>query len=228
MGGESHPGAAALLPKCLGHWFKLHILSLSRPWPLSCFQVSDFIYLQIWIFLWWVLSEDHWQPGRVTIRTTITTMFSSSVLSSGTILSLVLRLLQLLSTCVPFSLDGFLYICASYFTFFCLSAFIIIGTAYIQYLPHGSTWDHAIAATAFSCLASVLYATEVAWDQPALVWCVAVYSICFILGAVNFLVNNCDCDNDQRLPIPFPRFLVGQTVLSVLLYTSAVVLWPLY
>uniref|UniRef100_A0A4X1U742 MARVEL domain-containing protein n=1 Tax=Sus scrofa TaxID=9823 RepID=A0A4X1U742_PIG len=64
--------------------------------------------------------------------------------------------------------------------------------------------------------------------QPALEWCVAVYAICFILGAVNFLVNGSDCDNDKKLPIPYPRFLQGQTVLSLLLYASALVLWPLY
>ena len=64
--------------------------------------------------------------------------------------------------------------------------------------------------------------------QPALVCCVAVYWICFILGAVNFLVNGCDCDNDKKLPLPVPRLLWVQTVLSVLLYASAVILWPLY
>ena len=64
--------------------------------------------------------------------------------------------------------------------------------------------------------------------QPALEWCVAVYWICFILGAVNFLVNGCDCDNDKKLPLPVPRLLWVQTVLSVLLYASAVILWPLY
>lgn len=64
--------------------------------------------------------------------------------------------------------------------------------------------------------------------QPALEWCVAVYAICFILGAVNFLVNGSDCDNDKKLPVRYPRFLQGQTVLSLLLYASALVLWPLY
>lgn len=64
--------------------------------------------------------------------------------------------------------------------------------------------------------------------QPALVCCVAVYWICFILGAVNFLVNGCDCDNDKKLPLPVPFLLWVQTVLSVLLYATAVILWPLY
>ena len=70
--------------------------------------------------------------------------------------------------------------------------------------------------------------TDLYLHQPALVWCVAVYWICFILGAVNFLVNGCDCDNDKKLPLPVPCLLWLQTVLSVLLYASAVILWPLY
>ncbi|DAA17686.1 TPA: myeloid-associated differentiation marker-like [Bos taurus] len=227
-----------------------------------------------------------------------------SGLDSVTIVGYFLRLGQLLSTCVPFSLVAvedtlrvgignwciFIWcfcfsasllillteLCifrspayAFYFTFICLSASIIFGITYIQYLPQGSAQNHAITATAFSAVASVLYALEVAWvcarpgniycfvptfqgvirrlenvvacvicgfitnidlyqHQPALIWCVVVYSICFILGAVNFFINGCDSDNDRRLSIPYPGFLVGQTVLSILLYTTAAVLWPLY
>ncbi|MXQ82790.1 hypothetical protein E5288_WYG022623 [Bos mutus] len=237
-----------------------------------------------------------------------------SGLDSVTIVGYFLRLGQLLSTCVPFSLvavedtlrvgignwcifiwcfcfsasllilltelcifrsriphywDGFLHAYAFYFTFICLSASIIFGITYIQYLPQGPAPNHAIIATAFSAVASVLYALEVAWvcarpgniycfvptfqgvirrlenvvacvifgfitnidlyqHQPALIWCVVVYSFCFILGAMNFFINGCDSDNDRRLSIPYPGFLVGQTVLSILLYTTAAVLWPLY
>lgn len=63
--------------------------------------------------------------------------------------------------------------------------------------------------------------TDLYLHQPALIWRVAVYSICFILGAVNFTVNGCDCDNEKMLPIPYPSFLMEQTVLSVLLYSTA-------
>ena len=241
-------------------------------------------------------------------------MSSFSGLDSVTIVGYFLRLGQLLSTCVPFSLvaledtlragignwcffvwcfcfsasllilltelcifrshfphyrDGFLHAYTFYFTFICLSASIIFGITYIQYLPQGPAQNHAITATAFSAVASVLYAMEVAWvcarpgnmycfvpttqgmirrlenavacvifgfitnidlyqHQPALIWCVVMYSICFILGAVNLFINGCDWDNDRRLSIPYPGFLVGQTVLSILLYTTAVVLWQLY
>ena len=81
-------------------------------------------------------------------------------------------------------------------------------------------------------LAWVIFAfisnTDLYQHQPALVWCVAVYAICFVLGVVNFLVNGCDCDNDKKLPLRFPRLLWVQTVLSVLLYFTAVIVWPLY
>ncbi|XP_074210052.1 myeloid-associated differentiation marker-like isoform X1 [Camelus bactrianus] len=163
--------------------------------------------------------------------------------------------------------DNFLITYNCYSALLCFSASIVYPTSYLQFLPDSSYRGHAIAATAFSCIASVAYAMEVAGtrtqagrttghmatvpgllkalqtvvacviflfisspyvyqQQPALVWCVAVYSVCFLLSSVVILLNLGKCDN--RLPIPFPRFLVGQTLLSVLLYTSAVVLWPLY
>lgn len=258
-------------------------------------------------------------PVTVT-RTTITTT-SSSGLGSSTIVGSpraltqplgLLRLLQLLSTCVAFSLvasvgawmgpmgnwsmftwcfcfsvtliilivelgglqsrfplswRNFPITYACYAALFCLSSSIIYPTTYVQFLSHGRTRDHAIAATAFSCIACVAYATEVAWtrarpgeitgymatvpgllkvletfvaciifafissphlyqQKPALEWCVAVYAICFILAAVAILLNLGDCTN--MLPIPFPSFLSGLALLSVLLYATAVVLWPLY
>ncbi|XP_055273534.1 myeloid-associated differentiation marker-like [Moschus berezovskii] len=62
--------------------------------------------------------------------------------------------------------------------------------------------------------------------QPALEWCVAVYSICFLLSAVTLLLNWYNWDD--RLPVPVPFVHLGLTLLSALLYASAVVLWPLY
>uniref|UniRef100_A0A8D0W2D4 MARVEL domain-containing protein n=1 Tax=Sus scrofa TaxID=9823 RepID=A0A8D0W2D4_PIG len=68
--------------------------------------------------------------------------------------------------------------------------------------------------------------TSLYQDQPALRWCVAVYTICFLQAAVVLVLNLGDCE--YRLPIPFPIFQLGLTLLSVLLYASALVLWPLY
>ena len=50
---------------------------------------------------------------------------------------------------------------ACYATLFCLSASIIYSVTYVQFLPYGPYRDRAIAATAFSCIASVFYAMEV-------------------------------------------------------------------
>nr|XP_005910671.1 PREDICTED: myeloid-associated differentiation marker [Bos mutus] len=158
---------------------------------------------------------------------------------------------------------------ACYAALICLSASIIYSITYVQFVPYGPYWDRAIAATAFSCIASVLYAIEVAgiWacyeieeiffyvlttrsllkvlesfvagvifaflsntslylHQPALVWCVAVYSICFIPAAVVLLLDLAEWK--YMLPRPFSIFQLVLSLLSFLLYISALVLWLLY
>ena len=79
-------------------------------------------------------------------------------------------------------------------------------------------------------VAGVIFAflsnTSLYLHQPALVWCVAVYTICFISEAVTILLNLGKWED--RLPIPFPICQLVLTVFSVLLYISALVLWPLY
>ena len=151
---------------------------------------------------------------------------------------------------------------ACYAALLCLSTSIIYPVLYVQYLPDGPSRDRAIAASAFSCIACVLYAIDVActWKhyklrnipcyvhtlpgllkilesavacaifvflsntslylhQPALKWCVAVYSICFVQVAVAMLLRLSGWEN--RLPFQLPIFHLGQTLLSVLLYVSA-------
>uniref|UniRef100_A0A8D1JA49 MARVEL domain-containing protein n=1 Tax=Sus scrofa TaxID=9823 RepID=A0A8D1JA49_PIG len=195
-------------------------------------------------------------------------MFIWCFCSTMTIFILIVELCGLQSH-FPFSWFNFLIIYTCYAALFCISASIIYLTSYIWFFPPGRSQDHAIAATAFSCIASLAYAMEVAWawtwiwlglitgymatvpglfkgleifmacvifafisspllyqHQPALVWCVAVYAICFLLAVTALLLNWCNWDNS--LPIPFPIFQLGLTLLSVLLYTSALVLWPLY
>ncbi|PNJ42144.1 MYADM isoform 1, partial [Pongo abelii] len=158
-------------------------------------------------------------PVTVTRTTITTTTTSSSGLGSPTIVGSpraltqplgLLRLLQLVSTCVAFSLvasvgawtgpmgnwsmftwcfcfsvtliilivelcglqarfplswRNFPITFACYAALFCLSASIIYPTTYVQFLSHGRSRDHAIAATFFSCIACVAYATEVAWTR---------------------------------------------------------------
>ncbi|XP_068847513.1 myeloid-associated differentiation marker-like [Capricornis sumatraensis] len=158
---------------------------------------------------------------------------------------------------------------ACYAALICLSASIIYSITYVQFVPYGPYRDRAIAATAFSCIASVLYVVEVAglwaWydlkeiffyehtmrallkvletfvagvifaflsntslylHQLALEWCVAMYSICFILAAVVLLLDLAEWEYVP--PRPFSIFQLVLTLLSILLYVSALVLWPLY
>ncbi|XP_010839432.1 PREDICTED: myeloid-associated differentiation marker-like [Bison bison bison] len=158
---------------------------------------------------------------------------------------------------------------ACYAALICLSASIIYSITYVQFVPYGPYRDRAIAATAFSCIAFVLYVIEVAgmraWydleeiffyehtmsallkvletfvagvifaflsntslylHQPALEWCVAVYSICFILAAVVLLLDLAEWK--YMLSRTFSIFQLVLSLLSVLLYISALVLWPLY
>uniref|UniRef100_A0A452EH62 MARVEL domain-containing protein n=1 Tax=Capra hircus TaxID=9925 RepID=A0A452EH62_CAPHI len=163
-------------------------------------------------------------------------------------------------------------ICVTYTCYaalICLSASIMYSITHVQFLPYGPYRDRAIAATAFSCIASVLYVVEVAglwaWyelkeiffyehttrallkvletfvagvifaflsstslylHQPALEWCVAVYSICFILAAVVLLLGQAEWK--YMPPRPFSIFQLVLSLLSVLLYVSALVLWALY
>ncbi|KAB0346633.1 hypothetical protein FD754_011490 [Muntiacus muntjak] len=68
--------------------------------------------------------------------------------------------------------------------------------------------------------------TSLYLHQPALGWCVAMYSICFVQVAVTMLLRLGGWEN--RLPLLLPIFHLGLTVLSILLYGSALVFWPLY
>lgn len=62
--------------------------------------------------------------------------------------------------------------------------------------------------------------------ELALEWCLAVYAICFVLTMVIIVLNLGNCSN--IVPMPLPTFLTSMAFLSVLMYTTAVVLWPLY
>ncbi|XP_065133675.2 myeloid-associated differentiation marker homolog [Paramisgurnus dabryanus] len=61
---------------------------------------------------------------------------------------------------------------------------------------------------------------------PGLQWCVAVYSICFIVSLLIILLTICRLL--ARCPFPFDKCLTGYNVLAVMMYMTAVVMWPLY
>lgn len=62
--------------------------------------------------------------------------------------------------------------------------------------------------------------------ESGLMWCVAVYSICFIftLLIIIFTIGRCL----TYIPCPLEKVLVGYNALALLMYLTAMVLWPLY
>ncbi|NWY35857.1 MYADM protein, partial [Pheucticus melanocephalus] len=62
--------------------------------------------------------------------------------------------------------------------------------------------------------------------KPGLMWCVAVYSICFIftLLIIIFTIGRCL----TYIPCPLEKVLVGYNALALLMYLTAMVVWPLY
>lgn len=77
-----------------------------------------------------------------------------------------------------------------------------------------------VACIIFICLDYSSYT-----HYPGLQWCVAVYSICFILALLIIIFTIC------RLLALIPAFnkvLIVCNVLAVLMYITAVVIWPVY
>ncbi|XP_044303690.1 myeloid-associated differentiation marker [Varanus komodoensis] len=169
---------------------------------------------------------------------------------------------------IPVSWKNFPITFAMYATLICLSASIIYPVSHIQNrsLPREER-GYRISATVFSCLACLMYSTEVtvtkakpgevtgymatvpgllkvvetfiaciifvfisnpvSYDHPeALQWCMAVYCICFILSLLVIILCIGECTG--WLPCPFNKFLSGYTLLAVLMYATATVIWPIY
>lgn len=61
---------------------------------------------------------------------------------------------------------------------------------------------------------------------PGLQWCVAVYSICFIVALLIIILTIGRLL--ARIPFPLDKCLTGYNVLAVLMYLTAVVIWPVY
>lgn len=78
-----------------------------------------------------------------------------------------------------------------------------------------------VACIIFTCLDDTRYRMF-----PGLQWCVAVYSICFIFAAVVIILTIGRLL--ALLPLPLDKVLTGCNVLAVLMYMTAVVIWPYY
>lgn len=78
-----------------------------------------------------------------------------------------------------------------------------------------------VACIIFICLDFTSYSS-----LPGLQWCVAVYSICFIFAllVIIFTIGRLLA----LFPAPFDKVLIVCNVLAVLMYITAVVIWPLY
>lgn len=78
-----------------------------------------------------------------------------------------------------------------------------------------------VACIIFICLDSVNYSV-----YAGLQWCVAVYSICFIFAllVIIFTIGRLLA----LFPAPFDKVLTVCNVLAVLMYITAVVIWPFY
>ncbi|XP_077415008.1 myeloid-associated differentiation marker homolog [Vanacampus margaritifer] len=78
-----------------------------------------------------------------------------------------------------------------------------------------------VACIIFVCLDYIPYTLF-----PGLQWCVAVYSICFIFALLVIIFTICRLLS--LFPAPFDKVLIVCNVLAVLMYITAVVVWPYY
>ncbi|XP_029912122.1 myeloid-associated differentiation marker-like protein 2 [Myripristis murdjan] len=63
--------------------------------------------------------------------------------------------------------------------------------------------------------------------QAATIYCVVVYAVCFALTTLVVILTVCGRTKAVRC-MPFERFVVVYTLLAVLLYLSASVVWPVF
>lgn len=78
-----------------------------------------------------------------------------------------------------------------------------------------------VACIIFTCLDSVSYS-----QKPGLQWCVAVYSICFIVALLIIILTIGRLL--ARCPFPLDKCMTGYNILAILMYITAMVIWPLY
>lgn len=78
-----------------------------------------------------------------------------------------------------------------------------------------------------ACVIFVFIADPPLYDKhDALKWCLAVYCICFILSVVVIFLCVGECTG--WLPFTFEKFLNAYALLAVLMYASAVIVWPIF
>ncbi|XP_046722378.1 myeloid-associated differentiation marker homolog [Silurus meridionalis] len=75
-------------------------------------------------------------------------------------------------------------------------------------------------------VACIIFISLDSVKEPALQWCVAVYSICFIFALLIIILTICKLL--ALCPFPFDKALTAYNVLAVVMYMTVVVIWPLY
>ena len=96
---------------------------------------------------------------------------------------------------------------ACYATLFCLLTSIMYPIFYVQYLPYGPSRDRAIAASAFSCIACVLYAIDVAYTWKHYKFKNIPCYVHTLPGLLKILESAVACHlrlHQQHLPVPAP------------------------
>uniref|UniRef100_A0A8C8VPQ8 MARVEL domain-containing protein n=1 Tax=Pelusios castaneus TaxID=367368 RepID=A0A8C8VPQ8_9SAUR len=84
-----------------------------------------------------------------------------------------------------------------------------------------------VVETFVACIIFVFISDPVSYEQSeAVKWCLAVYCICFILSLVVIVLCIGECTG--WLPCAFNKFLSGYTLLAVLMYATATIIWPIY
>lgn len=80
--------------------------------------------------------------------------------------------------------------------------------------------------TFFACLIFTSLEKGQYSGSSALQWCVAVYSLCFIFSIVIILLTIGQLTSS--FPISFDKLVVVYNILAAVMYTTAMVIWPLY
>lgn len=84
-----------------------------------------------------------------------------------------------------------------------------------------------VVETFVACIIFVFISEPVLYDRHHSVkFCMSVYCICFILSAIIILLCIGECTG--FLPFPFARFLSAYSMLAVVLYLSATIIWPIF
>ncbi|XP_060946664.1 myeloid-associated differentiation marker homolog [Limanda limanda] len=80
--------------------------------------------------------------------------------------------------------------------------------------------------TFIACLIYTSLETKQYVNSPPLQWCVAVFSLCFILSIIIILLTLGQVTS--FFPISFDKLVVVFNILAAVMYATAMVIWPVY